>query len=301
MKYGVIVHGGADDAIPDEEVEAFKKGIKKACERAYELLEQGKSALDAVEEAVCILENDPTYDAGKGSFVNERGDIEMDAIIATDNYQLGVVCAIRKVKNPIKVARKVMEKTKHVMLGGAGASEFARENGMECEIEELIIEREKKRHERHLKNYDNKVYDESKEKKSGTVGCICLDKTGKMAIGGSTGGSPLKMVGRVGDTALWGSGTYLEAIGGATTTGLGEKFIKVMVGRQAIDYLREGYNAQEAAEKVIKLLEEKVKGKGGIIILSKAGVGAAYNTKRMAYAYKTDKMMDTEVRIENDS
>jgi beta-aspartyl-peptidase (threonine type) len=293
MKYGVIVHGGADDEIPDTELESFKEGVKKACEIAFELLEKGKSALEAVEEAVCILEDDPIYDAGKGSFVNKRGELEMDAIIATDDYKIGIVCAIQKVKNPIKVARKVMEKTKHVMLAGNGATEFARENGMECEVEDLMIERERERYEEYKKGAR-----EIKGKKSGTVGCICLDKEGKLAVGGSTGGSPLKKPGRVGDTPLWGSGTYLEEIGGAATTGLGEKFIKVMVSRQAIDYLREGNTAQEAAEKAIKLLEEKVRGKGGIIVLTKEGVGVAYNTKRMAYAYKTNEMTDIKVRIE---
>ena len=295
MKYGVIVHGGAGDDILDEEVEAFKKGVRRACEKAYEILEKGGEAMEAVEEAVSLMEDNPTFDAGKGSCVNKKGEVEMDAIIATDDFKLGSVCAVQNVKNPIKLARLVMEKTKHVMLAGEGAHLFAKKEKLElCSPEELLVGRELERYYeiKGLKTYESKesfrLDKDEKTNGMGTVGCVCQDKEGRIVIAVSTGGTPFKMAGRVGDSPLWGSGGYVEPIGGAVATGFGEDLIRILATRQTVDYIRQGLSVQEAAEKTISDLHTKVEGLGGIIALTKEGIGLAFNTPRMAYAYQSE-------------
>ena len=297
MKFGVIVHGGAWD-IPDDAVKDHLNGVQAACHRAHNLLQDGFSALDAVEACVRLLEEDPTFDAGKGSFVNQIGEVEMDAIIATDEYGIGSVCAIQNVLHPISVARRIMEKTKHVMLIGDGANKFAKEQHFpECSPEELLIGRELERyHEiKKMKHFDSKTAFGTYQKTNGmgTVGCVCLDKSGHIAIAVSTGGTPFKQPGRVGDTPLWGSGGYVESFGGSAATGFGEDLIRVMISRQSIDLLKDGLSPQESATKAISLLGQKVNGLGGVIILNKNGVGLSFNTPRMAYAFQTDE--DTAV------
>ncbi|MCK5346843.1 MAG: isoaspartyl peptidase/L-asparaginase, partial [Candidatus Heimdallarchaeota archaeon] len=193
-------------------------------------------------------EDDPTFDAGKGSFVNKKGEVEMDAIIATDDHKLGSVCAVQKVRNPIKLARLVMEKTKHVMLAGEGAYLFAKKEKLElCTPEELLVGRELERYYeiKGLKTFESKESFRSdspdvdeKTNGMGTVGCVCLDKKGAIIIAVSTGGTPYKMAGRVGDSPLWGAGGYVEPIGGAVATGFGEDLIRILATRQTVDYIR---------------------------------------------------------------
>lgn len=207
LKFGVIIHGGAWD-IPDDAVNDHLKGVSYACNLAWSHLNNGGSALNAVEKAVTSLEDDSTFDAGRGSFVNQLGEVEMDAIIATADHKLGSVCAIQNVKNPIKVARLVMEKSKHVMLVGKGATSFAREHGIDSVTpEDLLVGRELERYHKIkiIDNYEPKDSFKHKRDKGqgmGTVGAVCLDKNGDLAIGVSTGGTPFKKPGRVGDTPL---------------------------------------------------------------------------------------------------
>lgn len=293
MQYGVIVHGGAGD-FPDVLVEDHRKGVSTASKIAYEILNKGGSAIDAVEQAIISLENDPTFDAGKGSFYTKDGEIEMDALIATDTYQVGSVCSIQNVQNPIQVARLIMDKTKHIMLVGKGAEIFAREQKIPFYplkklqgSKELELLYGKKKIESFLQ----------KNLRLGTVGCVCLDKSGHYAIGLSTGGSFMKMKGRVGDTPLWGSGGYAESIGGAAATGMGEDLIRILITRQAIDYIRHGLSAQDAAKAVIKDLEKKTKSSGGVILISKSGFGYAFNTKKMSIAYRDNTMDDISIII----
>jgi beta-aspartyl-peptidase (threonine type) len=297
MEYGVIVHGGAWN-IPDKAVNDHLNGVKKACEAAYLILKEGGKAIDAAEKCIQLMEDNPTFDAGKGSFVNKKGEVEMDAIIATDDHKLGSVCAVQKVKNPIKLARLVMEKTKHVMLAGEGAYLFAKEEKLElCTPEELLVGRELERYYeiKGLKTYESKESFRSdsldvdeKTNGMGTVGCVCLDKKGAIIIAVSTGGTPYKMAGRVGDSPLWGAGGYVEPIGGAVATGFGEDLIRILATRQTVDYIRQGSSVQEAAKETINDLHDKLDGLGGIIALTKEGIGLAFNTPRMAYAYQTD-------------
>jgi len=309
MEYGVIVHGGAWN-IPDKAVNAHLNGVKIACQAAYRLLKEGGTAINAAEKCIELMEDDPTFDAGKGSFVNKKGEVEMDAIIATDDHKLGSVCAVQKVKNPIKLARLVMEKTKHVMLAGEGAYLFAKDMNLElCSPEELLVGRELERYYeiKGLKNYESKesfrsdsIDNSETDQKSngmGTVGCVCLDKDGRIVIAVSTGGTPYKMSGRVGDSPLWGAGGYVESIGGVAATGFGEDLIRILATRQTVDYIRQGASVQVAAEKTINDLQTKLDGLGGIIALTKEGIGLAFNTPRMAYAYQTDTLDETVVEI----
>ena len=292
MKFGLIIHGGAWN-IPDDVVQDHRHGVFEACSLGHTLLANGKDALDVVDACVTLMEDNPTFDAGKGSFLNYIGEIEMDAIIATDELKIGSVCAIRNVKNPIKVARLLLETSKHVMLVGNGALQFAKEHGVsELSPEELLVGRELQRYLSLIKKTAVEIKDsfritDPKQNGMGTVGCVCMDKKGHLAVGVSTGGTPFKQPGRVGDTPLWGAGGYVEPMAGSAATGYGEDLIRVLATRQAVDYVKAGYHPQEAANLVIKDLSN-IGGYGGIILLSRDRVGLAFNTPRMAYAYQLD-------------
>ena len=309
MKPAVIVHGGAWD-IPDNLWEAHKQGCKESVERGFSLLSSGASAVDIVEECVKILELNPVFDAGKGSFLNIDGKIEMDAgIMDGRKLDCGSVAAIEGILHPICVARKVMEETEHVLLAGAGADLFAEKMGFkQVPYEELLVGREL---ERWLKikddpnfkihtvfdgnnlqgyNLEGKELNSNRDTKSqsDTVGAVAVDKKGNIAAATSTGGTPKKMTGRVGDSPLIGCGLYADnGIGGASGTGWGEQLIKVCFCKTAIDFLSAGHDSMMAAEMTVKRLSDKVGGKGGIILADKNGnIGFAYNTPRMAFDYR---------------
>ncbi|MHA1967838.1 MAG: isoaspartyl peptidase/L-asparaginase family protein [Candidatus Hodarchaeales archaeon] len=294
MRYGVIIHGGAWD-IPDELVQAHLKGVMEACEVANAILKRSNgNALDAAEESISIMEDNPTFDAGKGSFVNQIAEVEMDAIIATDDYKIGSVCAIQNVSNPVKIARLIMEKTDHIMLAGNGANLFAKEMGIqEVSPESLLIGRELERYNeiKKRKQYESKdaFRKLSKPHHMGTVGCVCLDQKKRISVALSTGGTPYKKAGRVGDTPLWGSGAYLESsIGGAAATGYGEDLIRILATKTCIQYLHSQLSIQDATNRTIIDLREKVAGLGGIIGLTSHSVGLSFNTPRMAFAYQIE-------------
>jgi len=283
----IIVHGGAWN-IPDELVEDHVKGVKRAASVGWEVLENGGSALDAVEEAVKAMEDDPTFDAGKGSFLNEEGFVELDAIIMDGStLNVGAVAAVRNIRNPIVLARKVMELTEHVLLVGEGANRFAKKIGIETvDLNDLVLEREI---ERWKKFKEGKITTRDLFEKSpkGTVGAVALDKYGNFAAATSTGGIAGKMVGRVGDTPLVGCGAYADNnYGAVSSTGHGEKIMKIVLAKEVINFIAQGCNAQEAADKGIKLIWERLRGRAGVIVLDKNGdIGISYNTPRMAYAY----------------
>jgi beta-aspartyl-peptidase (threonine type) len=287
VEFGVIVHGGAWD-IPDEVVDDHLKGVSQACQTAYNILQVGGTAIDAAEQSVMYMENDSTFDAGRGSFVNQNAEVEMDAIIATENFQIGSVCAIQNVSNPIQVARLVRDRTDHIFLAGKGASQFAYKQGIKFVTpEELLVGRELERYYAIKKKKEFKAKDAFKPKSNGlgTVGAVCLDKKGRIAIGVSTGGTPFKKPGRVGDTPIWGAGGYVDTGGGAAATGYGEDIMRVLLTKRAIDYVHAGKTSQDAASQAISDLSEKVNGYGGVIVLTSDGIGLAFNTPRMAYSY----------------
>jgi beta-aspartyl-peptidase (threonine type) len=283
-----IVHGGAWD-IPDEEVSSHLNGCRIAAQIGWTILKDGGSALDAVEAAIRSMEDDPAFDAGKGAWLNSAGEVELDAIImdgATLNN--GAVAAVQHVRNPITVARMVMERTSHSLLTGRGAEHFAQAQGIElCDESELLTghELERWRSIKARKNYS--VRESFSGTPHGTVGAVARDRAGHIAAGTSTGGTPNKLQGRVGDSPLIGCGCYADDLSaGASATGWGESIMKVVLSKAACDYSTLGQAAQAAAERAIGMLADRAQGLGGLIVIDRSGqIRVAFNTPRMARAW----------------
>jgi beta-aspartyl-peptidase (threonine type) len=300
MKPSLIVHGGAWD-IPDEAVEACKGGCRRALEAGWHILSRAGSALDAIEAAVMVLENDPVFDAGYGSHLNLDGHVECDAIVMNGaTLRAGATATLRRVKNPIRLARKILENCPHMMLVAEGAERFAKEQGIKlCKPEELISEAE---HEAWMKCKEDKhAAEHHRGHEQGTVGAVALDANGSLFAATSTGGTCCKLPGRVGDSPLIGCGCYADsAAGGVSCTGYGEAIMKIVMAKTATDLLRQnatcvdpaGADACEistadlAAREAVHLLGKRTHGTGGLILLDHRGnPGSAFNTPRMAYGY----------------
>ena len=283
MKRVVIVHGGAWK-IPKKQEKPCLEGAERAARLAVNWLEDDNSALDAVEVAVKCMEDNPAFDAGVGSVLNAEGEIELDAAIMDGRtLNAGAVAAVRNIRNPVSLSRKVMENSDHVFLVGEGANKFATLQGFE-KFDELIVKRELNRWKKLRGKYRGtmKFSDEN-----GTVGAVAMDAHGNVAAATSTGGIPFKLPGRVGDSCLIGCGLYADnEVGGVSATGYGESIMKVMLSRVVCQLLERGLPAQKAAEQSVKMLEKKINGRGGVIVLDRKGnVGIFYNTPKMARAY----------------
>lgn len=300
MRASLIVHGGAWD-IPADLIDAHKAGCRAALLAGWDILASGGSALDAVEAAIRLMEDDATFDAGRGSVLNVEGEMELDAsIMEGSDLNAGAVAAVRDVKNPISLARRVLEESEHVFLVGKGASLFARRVGIgECDWQELLVERELERWESLRKEVGLDRQDAYRGPASDTVGAVALDRRGTIVAGNSTGGSPFKHAGRVGDSPLIGCGIYADnSLAGAACTGWGEGIIRVALAHSAVILLREGVAVQEAAAQAVQLLGDKVEGRGGIIMVDRNGdVGHAYSTPAMAHAYLTDDLDEPVVAV----
>jgi L-asparaginase / beta-aspartyl-peptidase len=285
-----IVHGGAWD-IPDDQADAHVNGCRRACEAGWRLLCQGASALDAVEAAVRVMEDDPTFDAGRGSHLNAAGHVELDALIMDGaTLNAGSVAAVQRIRNPISLARLVMENSEHVMLVAKGAERFAREHGVPvCAPDDLLVGRELERWRIAQGNPDRITAQAFGTIYRDTVGAVARDMQGNIAAATSTGGTPNKLPGRVGDSPLIGCGAYARnSSGGVSATGHGESLMKVVMSKTTCDLITSGLDAQHAAQAAIQVLAEQVKGLGGVIVVDSEGrIGAAHNTPRMAHAYAT--------------
>jgi L-asparaginase / beta-aspartyl-peptidase len=269
----IIVHGGAG-SIKDDSLAHRLEGCKEAALAGWEILQQNGSALDAVEAAVVVLEDNPLFNAGTGSTLNSLGQVETDAAIMEGNtLHAGGVTAVQGIKNPIRLARRIMDDGRHVLLAGEGALLFARQIGFpEIPPESLITDQEKKRW----------------EDKHGTVGCVALESNGRIAVATSTGGIFKKFPGRVGDSPLLGCGTYANEIGGASCTGHGEAIIRILMANAALDFLRSGLDPMESAKRAVTLLEEKTGSTGGLILIDRQGrIGYARSTERMPVCFIT--------------
>lgn len=270
----LIIHGGAGD-ITAKDAPAYRRGCVNAAQIGWSLLQQGASAIDAVEAAVKVLEDDATFDAGRGSYPNQLGEIEMDAILMDGaTLKSGAVAGIQRVRHPITVARLVMEQTRHSLLVGAGAEAFARKMQIPvCPIEYLLAPN----------------YRAGKAPGHDTVGVIARDAQGHLAVGTSTGGMAQKLPGRVGDSPLIGSGAYADdLLGAASATGVGEDLMKLIFSKLVCDLMGSGFSAQAAVQTAVQRLGERVQGVGGAIAMNAAGeVGFAYNTPGMARAWFT--------------
>src|SRR6201998_319277 len=264
----LIVHGGAW-AIPDDLLEAHEQGVFDALQTGYALLERGASAVDAVEAAVSRMEDDATFDAGRGSFLTRDGRVQLDALIM-DGHTLraGGVACVERLRNPIQAARLVLDKSPHVYFVGAGAEEFAQSHGMTLiDNSELVLDRERRRlAEAQAKARaglpdltfagDDKSPETAAEFGShDTVGAVALDAQGRIAAGTSTGGTLNKAPGRVGDSSLIGCGCYADNESAAVSlTGWGEPIMKLVLGKWATDRVAQGITPEVAAREAIAYL-----------------------------------------------
>ncbi len=288
MEPSIIVHGGAWD-IPQDLHKAHQDGTRLAAEAGWEVLIRGGSALDAVEAAIVVMEDDETFDAGRGSFLNADGQVELDAgFMDGTDLQVGAVAGVQFIGNPIRLARTVMEKSEHVFLIGQGAQRFAHKMGFPtCDLTDLAVPREFERWQRLLFDHTYSAR-QAFSRPADTVGCVALDMDGHVAAGTSTGGTPNKMPGRVGDVPMVGCGFYADdELGGASSTGWGEAIAKVLLARLALHHLQELGDPHAAARTAILRLASRVNGVGGIILLTPDGQpGWHYNTPYMARAHQ---------------
>lgn len=283
----IIVHGGAGDLGPDDPAssggpEAPRlEGVRRACAAGWSILKAGGSALDAVEAAVRVLEDDPTFNAGTGATLTAAGDVELDAsIMDGSSLRCGAVAVVKDVKNPISLARAVMEQSHHVLLAGPGASAFAREQGIPPHDNRLLVTpAQRARWEAARKG--------AAASRTGTVGAVARDALGHLAAATSTGGMSMKLPGRVGDTPIVGCGTYADdALAAVSCTGHGERIIQLTLARHAADLVGRGACALDAAREAAALLGRRVRGDGGLIVVGPAGdVGFAHNTPAMSRAW----------------
>jgi beta-aspartyl-peptidase (threonine type) len=293
----IIVHGGAYD-IPREVHQAHLEGCRKASEMGWKVLKRGGTAVEATETAVRTMEDDPTFDAGYGSFLNAAGEVEMDAIIMDgSDLNMGAVAAVQGIRNPITLAKLVMTETNHTMIVGAGAQAFAiKQNLPISSPEELLVGRELERYRTALKSGRPQDWDPfgappPNKLPSDTVGAVALDVNGNLSAATSTGGTFNKLPGRVGDSPLVGSGAYADnRSGGVSATGLGEALMKIVISKTTCDFIAGGMSAQEAAHASIALLSERTDGEGGVIVLDQLGrVGVAHSSPYIAHAFITGK------------
>lgn len=277
----MVVHGGAW-YIPDRLRADYEQGCREALRAGWSVLQDRGPALEAVEASVRVLEDNPLLDAGRGSYLNRAGHVEMDAIIMDGRtLDLGAVAAVQRVRHPITLARKVMALPEHDFVVGAGATLLAEELGMPlCDEAELMG--------RYEDPDDEDTWIPPEMRSLGdTVGAVALDVHGDLAVATSTGGTPNKRAGRVGDSPLVGCGAYADNMtGAAAATGWGERLMRILTSKTACDFLARGYAAQQAAEATIRLLNDRVAGYGGVILIDTQGnIGLAHNTPDMAYAY----------------
>ena len=234
----------------------------------------GATAIDAVEVAVKVMEEDPAFDARRGSFLNADGEVEMDATIMDgDDLSFGAVAAVQHILHPISLARQVMERTQHCMLVGDGALRFARSIGMPTVPQEnLLTEREFRRWQeiKRRKSFEfGELFDAARDRYSsqGTVGAVAIDFKGEIAAATSTGGTPNEMAGRVGDSSLVGCSNYADSnCAGVSANGWGEPLMKTVIARRVCHSLEDDMDAKQAGDEAIRYLEEGVKGYGGVII-----------------------------------
>lgn len=291
MKPALIVHGDAWEIEVASHPERLA-GVRAAVAAGWALLEAGGSALDAVERAVALMEDNPVLNAGVGSALNREGEIELDAIIMDGRtLALGAVAAVRGITNPVKLARLIMQDTEHSLLVGEGARRFASLKGMRlCAQAELTTPREVERYREFQQQAAYRPDGSLSPHPMDTVGAVAIDAEGNVAAATSTGGVHFKMPGRVGDSPLVGCGAYADnRAGAAATTGHGESIMRVVLAKTATDAAERGLSAPEAAEHAIRVLHERTGGYGGIIVVDRTGrVGFAYNTPHMAVAWVQD-------------
>jgi beta-aspartyl-peptidase (threonine type) len=299
-KFGLVVHGGAgtidrSKMTPERERE-YRAGLERALTTGDEILKRGGSSLDATEAAVRVLEDDPHFNAGKGAVFTSAGTNELDAAIMDGKtLKAGAVAAVKRVKNPVSLARLVMEKSGHVMMDGEGAEAFAQENGVELLPDQKYFYTQErwdalqkiKTAEKHRTGHAGKALVITDQDRHGTVGAVALDQNGDLAAATSTGGTTNKRPGRVGDTPVIGAGTYANNVTCAVSaTGDGEYFIRATVAHDVSALMEyRGMSLKEAAQTVLEKVA-KLGGTGGLIAIDRQGnITLPFNTSGMYRGY----------------
>jgi beta-aspartyl-peptidase (threonine type) len=278
----LLVHGGAGRLVPGL-AEARRLGLSRAALIGSRVLANGGSAVDAVERAVQVLEDDPAFNAGRGAYLNQDGDVELDASIMDGNdLAAGAVGAVGTIANPIILARAVMAAGRHVLLVGEGARRFAEHVGIAtCAPDALVTEARRARWA---------AARDAEADAGGTVGAVARDRGGHLAAATSTGGLPRKLRGRVGDSALIGCGTYADdRLGAASCTGNGEAIIRAVLAKTALEFLHTGDGPMTAAKRAVHVVTTRIGADAGIILVDPHGrIGYARNTAQMTCALIRD-------------
>jgi L-asparaginase / beta-aspartyl-peptidase len=274
--YSIAIHGGAGamphDVLTSERERAYRAGLESALDSGYAVLERGGSSLDAVSTAVRILEDDPLFNAGHGAALTRDGAAELDAAIMDGKQQrAGAVASVRHVKNPVDLARRVMEKSRHVLLVGPGAEEFALEEGIPLVPNEYF--RTAERQQQLDSTRSGQRVSELIASPQGTVGAVALDIDGNLAAATSTGGMTNKRQGRVGDSPIIGAGTYAKnGICAVSATGHGEYFIRAVAAYHICSAVEHrGLSLEAAAREMLHGILQGLGGDGGIIAVSGGG------------------------------
>ncbi len=312
---GIVIHGGAGtisrDSMTPAQQKAYESTLKHAVDQGYQVLAQGGSSLDAVSAAVVILEDSPLFNAGKGAVYTYDGTHELDAaIMRGDNRAAGAVAGVKTVKNPIKLARAVMEHSEHVLLTGAGAEQFAKVQQLEL-VDNSYFDTEFRYQalQKALKALTKTPHQANLrlsplfplEWNVGTVGAVAIDKNGLLSAATSTGGMTAKRFGRVGDAPLIGAGTFADNHSCAVSaTGHGEFFIRYQVAGDICARVRyQGKKAAVAADEVMQELKE-VGGLGGVIVVDQKGALSWHLNTEGMYRAKREQGKDAEIAIFKD-
>ncbi len=300
QEFGIVVHGGAGSIRPSPRAQIRREYLRRAVAAGYKVLQRRGSSIDAVERAIVVLEDSGIFNAGSGSCLTARGKVEPDAAIMKGDLCCGSVANASVVKNPILLARSVMEKSDHVFIAGDQELEqFANAIGFPLSKLEPSAPREadykadlaKLRRSAKIREWplNSDLMSEYYSKQFGTVGAVAIDSSGELCSGVSTGGRFMKLPGRVGDSAIVGAGLYADKTAGATcATGAGEEIIKVCLCKTACDFMRMGFAAQEASDAAIGLIS-RLRGPdtaGLIAIDRRGGLGVSRNTEMMPHSYR---------------
>lgn len=293
-----MVHGGAgalDNVKDNKTALRYLESIRRILEHGREVLELGGSALQAVETCASLLEDDPVFNAGCGSVLNENGKVEMDAAIMDGrDLSAGAVAAVDNIANPIQLARLVMTKSEHVMLISEGAMRFADHCGVERVPEDYFYtpERVEQLHQARIQHKIMLDHDDSEQgsedRKYGTIGAIARDPGGNLAAATSTGGIVNKRMGRVGDSPIIGAGVFADnETCAVSATGYGEDFMRSVISKTISDFIyMKGMDARQATEAGIDYLKRKVNGRGGVIVIDRYGnCASGFTTRKMIHGW----------------
>lgn len=293
-EFSLMLHGGAGtlDNIKEAKVAVrYLEGIRTVLEHGRTILSAGGSALEAVEVSVALLEDDPIFNAGCGSVLNEHGRVEMDAAIMNgSDLKAGAVAAVSNITNPIHLARLIMAASEHVMLIGQGAMDFARKHGMPYAVDKYFhVPGRLEQYQRVRKAQQLALdHDNPDEQKYGTVGAVACDMHGNLAAATSTGGMVNKHAGRVGDSPIIGAGVFADnASCAVSTTGYGEDFMRTVLAKTIADYIEFTHaDANSAVEFGLDYLVKKVNGRGGMIVVDQNGnCASGFTTKKMVHGW----------------